>query len=287
MGKAWFPFRPHVSIVEYEKRTLESLRHTLAREGILVVKNVLDAATCLALKQDMVEWLRIRNVEVNNPVTWKSYNNDYFEMSSSILGMMNSGDICESACVQNAKSSPRLKQLFCDIYEVPVSELVMERGGVFWGFPPEHYPGGRIPTDPTGGYAHWSDMWMHSDRGRNTVMPSTLLTTVILENVEFQDHGFVYLSNSHVYHDEFFASHPKGSLDLESCLEETDYVQLTFEDVKYFEGKGCQWRKVVAPKGSVIVWDTRLIHSTCSPLKGRPRPKPRFVIYGGYKPVGT
>jgi hypothetical protein len=162
----------------------------------------------------------------------------------------------------------------------------MQKGGVFWGFPPEEYPGGHIPTESNGGYSHKSDMWMHSDRGRDTTMPAALLTTIVLEDAEFYDHGFVYLSNSHIYHDSFFQTHPKGSLEFESDNEETNYVQLTFDDVEDFERKGCTWRKVAVPKGSVIVWDTRLIHSTCLPFKGRPRPKSRFIVYGGYCPKG-
>lgn len=37
-------------------------------------------------------------------------------------------------------------------------------------------------------------------------------------------------------------------------------------------------------QGCVIIWDGRLIHSTCKPLRGRADPKPRFIVYGGWVP---
>ena len=219
-----------------------------------------------------------------------------------------------------ARSSPKVVEIFKVLYDMPSEDdLVMQLQGLFWGFPPEHYPGGFIPPQegaPSnhGGYYHWSQMWMHSDRGRSTTWPPRLQCTLVLEDVSLYDHGFVFLSKSHYYHDEFFAAHPPGTLELEprptpppatpgapetmaaqaqaqqqqqqQAEEEgkDNYIQLTYDNVKYFEQRGCQWKKVVAPKGSIIIWDSRLIHSTCAPSRGRPYPRARFIVFGGYVP---
>lgn len=105
--------------------------------------------------------------------------------------------------------------------------------------------------------------------------------------------------------------------------EKDNFLQLSYNDVKWFEERGCKWSKIVAPKvrpirmnnpimcfettlflryivlhtlslvclpvspswqGCVIIWDGRLIHSTCKPLRGRADPKPRFIVYGGWVP---
>lgn len=215
-----------------------------------------------------------------------------------------------------ARSSPKVVEIFKVLYDMPSEDdLVMQLQGLFWGFPPEHYPGGFIPPQEGappnhGGYYHWSQMWMHSDRGRSTTWPPRLQCTLVLEDVSLYDHGFVFLSKSHYYHDEFFAAHPPGTLELEpgpnpppatpgapgtmaaqqqqqqQAEEEgkDNYIQLTYDNVKYFEQRGCQWKKVVAPKGSIIIWDSRLIHSTCAPSRGRPYPRARFIVFGGYVP---
>lgn len=127
---------------------------------------------------------------------------------------------------------------------------------------------------------------MHSDRGRrDKTIPTQYLTTILLDDVDMDDHGFVYMSKSHKYHDRFFDKHPKGSLHFESTTDSTGTVQLTFDEMEYFEKRGCHWRKVVAPKDSVIVWDTRLIHCTSNPRKGRLNPQNRYLIYGGWEPA--
>lgn len=177
-----------------------------------------------------------------------------------------------------ARSSPRVVDIFKILYDLPSDDdLVMQLQGIFWGFPPEHYPEGYCPAAPQGGYYHWSSMWMHSDRGRSTVWPPKLQCTIVLEDVSLYDHGFVFLSKSHYYHDEFFATHPPGTLELEGANnnDKEGYIQvslergislccrgilmtpprllsfitqLTYENVKYFEQRGCQWKKVVVPK---------------------------------------
>lgn len=92
---------------------------------------------------------------------------------------------------------------------------------------------------------------MHTDRGRQSNASPRLQSTVILEDVGLYDHGFSYLSSSHLYHDGFFEEHREELTleDKEAGLKKGDnYVQLTYEEVKYFEERGCQWKKVAAPK---------------------------------------
>ena len=93
----------------------------------------------------------------------------------------------------------KVVDIFKILYDLPSEdELVMQLQGLFWNFPPEHYPDGYVPTAPNGGYYHWSSMWMHSDRGRSTVWPPKLQCTLVLEDVSLYDHGFVFLSKRHV-----------------------------------------------------------------------------------------
>ena len=48
-----------------------------------------------------------------------------------------------------ARSSPRVVEIFKILYDMPSDDdLVMQLQGLFWGFPPEHYPEGYIPPQP-------------------------------------------------------------------------------------------------------------------------------------------
>lgn len=280
LRREWFPFRAHAPLLEYSKCTADTLRRTLDRDGIAVVTGVLPPSYCSRVAKQMARWLGENGVDVGDPATWSRYTNRYFEMSPSILGMMNTGPIRTAAFVRGTRRQRGVRRLFEMVHGT--SDLEMEEGGVFWGFPPEHYPRGRIARERYGGFQGPGEMWMHTDRGRDASRPPGFMSLVMMEDAEFHDYAFAFLEKSHVYHDEFLESRPKLAMETEGG--ENGYLQLTYDDTAWFEKRGCTWRKVAAPKGSVLVWSDRLIHSTCLPTRGRSHPKPRFVIYGGYSP---
>jgi len=115
---------------------------------------------------------------------------------------------------------------------------------------------------------------------------------MVLEEAGMDDYSFVYMEGSHKYHDQFFRDHP-DPLELEDgkkavgMMNPDAYVQMTYDDLKYFEEKGCGWRKVVAGKGTLVLWDSRTIHSTAKPTRGRRTVRPRFLLYGGLVPYAT
>lgn len=156
-------------------------------------------------------------------------------------------------------------RFFEDLYGT--DDLVMELGGVFWGFAPEKYPNNCIPksldVNGFGGFLHWKEMWMHSDHGRKGGK-AKFACTVQLEDAGMEDHSFVYMGGSLHHHDAFFAAHNTTMLENPERIKQTKdhFTQLTFEELAWFEERGCTWRKIAAPKGSLIIWDTRTIHST-------------------------
>lgn len=62
------------------------------------------------------------------------------------------GSICFSKVPLKTKCQPAVQQVFASLYNVRREDLVMELGGVFYGFPPEHHEGGKIASQPTGQY---------------------------------------------------------------------------------------------------------------------------------------
>jgi hypothetical protein len=53
------------------------------------------------------------------------------------------------------------------------------------------------------------------------------------------------MRRSHQVHDDFFRAHPQ-KLELEKSLKAAkgdSYTQLTYDELKWFEQKGCDWRK--------------------------------------------
>lgn len=279
--KGWFPYEPHGPLLEYGRYRPRELRQRLATDGIVVVTGVVPPSDCEGAARAMAAWLGERGVDVENPKTWSRYTSRHFEMSESILGMMNTGEIRDAAFVQHIRGRKEVRRVFEHVHGV--SNVTPAAGGVFWGFPPEWYPGGMIRGQQNGGFANAGDMWMHTDRGRDWGRPPGFQSLIMLEGADVDDYSFAFLSGSHLQHDTFLRKHPRLRMEESG----NHYIQLGFEDTQWFEDRGCSWRKVVAPRGSVVVWSDRLIHSSDLPRKGRLHPKPRFVVYGGYEVAPT
>jgi hypothetical protein len=58
-------------------------------------------------------------------------------------------------------------------------------------------------------------------------------------------------------------------------------------DVSWFEERGCQWTKVCAEPGDLIVWDSRTPHYNISSSSTSSSSTPRFAAYVRYMPVSA
>jgi ectoine hydroxylase-related dioxygenase (phytanoyl-CoA dioxygenase family) len=47
-----------------------------------------------------------------------------------------------------------------------------------------------------------------------------------------------------------------------------DWYKLNKEEEKFFLEKGCKIKKIMCPKGSLVLWDSRTIHCGVEALKG-------------------
>ena len=54
--------------------------------------------------------------------------------------------------------------------------------------------------------------------------------------------------------------------------------------INYYIERGCEVKRIKCPKGSMVLWDSRLIHFGVEPVKDRPIPNFRCVAYLCYSP---
>jgi hypothetical protein len=77
---------------------------------------------------------------------------------------------------------------------------------------------------------------------------------------------------SHLYHKFLLEKFGKKSKD--------DGYLLTAEEIEFFsEDKDCPFVSIECPRGSMVLWDSRTIHSGRQPLKGRKEPNFRNIAY--------
>jgi hypothetical protein len=101
------------------------------------------------------------------------------------------------------------------------------------------------------------DSWFHFDQSPNKKGMHCIKGLLNLQDQNENDCCFAVYSKSHLHHEKFFIENNINCLD--------DWYKLTCKDIKWFESINCIPIKVIAPKGSLILWDSRTAHCSYAP----------------------
>ncbi|XP_023933707.1 uncharacterized protein LOC112042773 [Lingula anatina] len=128
---------------------------------------------------------------------------------------------------------------------------------------------GRPPEDGVTEFAEPGSHWLHVDQGAHKEGLHAYQGGVYLENTDCDDWCFQAILGSHKYHQAFCNTFP-NAVKMSTI---TDFYP--FEkpgEIKWFEDRGCQVKRIPAPKGSIVIWDSRTVHANIRPIKGRQHP---------------
>jgi hypothetical protein len=75
------------------------------------------------------------------------------------------------------------------------------------------------------------------------------------------------MDGSHKFFERFFEEHPDERAD---SLQKGDLLRPMQEEyLKWYRQLGCLKTRVPVPRGSLLLWDSRLVHDNARPIKGR------------------
>ncbi|CAM9106687.1 unnamed protein product, partial [Ectocarpus sp. 13 AM-2016] len=117
--------------------------------------------------------------------------------------------------------------------------------------------------------------WLHTDQSKETVgkVPTMHGWQCIQGGVNLEASGegdgcFRVLSGSHLLH----AAAPWVGTS-------KDWYKLSESDFKWYQEQGCVDLLVTAPKGSITLWDSRVIHANTNLVRGREHPRFRYTTF--------
>lgn len=119
----------------------------------------------------------------------------------------------------------------------------------------------------------------HNDRNSRYRDPDRvhIQMEVPMNDVDPEDATLMVLENSHRYYEKFVKHFPY------TLTGKKDWRPLTLEEKEWFLSKpDVREVAVSAPKGSVVLWDTKTVHSNKRATRGRPSPKFRYVAFVAY-----
>lgn len=240
---------------------LLNLKSTLSEHGVAVLPEVISREECDNLRQTLLNYIN-NELNINLP-------NDFEKLMPLKGGIMRHYGISLLKEILDLKTDERIKKPFEKIWDQ--SELTTSFDSVFIGPPPEKL-GDKYFFDE-------NRTWFHLDQASNKRDMCCVQGFINFEDTQNGDGCLSVLEKSHLFFNEFYENfkidtHGKDWFLLNQKIH-----------IDWFRSKGCEWRTIMAPKGSMIFWDSRTVHMGTAPRRGRPFPNWRILAYVCYTPA--
>ncbi len=259
-------------VYEYDRyvTTKEGVMETLNEYGVAIIPNILDEGECEELKSGMWDFLEhiTQDLEVpmrrDNPDTWRTFKQLYAKHSM----LIQEWGVGHAQFSWNLRQNPKIYEVFSEIWNVEPEDLLVSFDGASFHIPPE--------TTKLGWYR--GNNWLHCDQSYLRNDFECIQSWINGYDTNEGDATLTFLEGSHNYHGEF-----RERFDI---TDKADWYKLKSieEHEFYVKEKGCNQYHIRCPAGSLVLWDSRVIHSGTEAMKGRAIPNFRCVSYLCYIP---
>merc|ERR1719326_850961 len=194
-----------------------------------------------------------------DPKTWKS-----FYGLCPLHGMMMKHYCAHSQHIWDLRQNPKIVGLFATLWGVPETDLLVSFDGTSF----------HLPHEKTNrGYEKEDTHWFHVDQSYTRNDFECIQSWVTGYDTNEGDATLRCFVKSHLQH---------KAVGRKFNLQGTaDWEKSTDEMVAFYRSQGCHDVKIVAPKGSMVFWDSRTLHYGWRPPKSHVRKEPpiRNVVY--------
>lgn len=260
----------------------ERFKH-LHEHGYQVIPNVFTAERCEEIHAALKQWYADvgTGVDFNNPNTWKSENLPY-----TIHGIHQHYSVGHIQPVWNVRQDPQVVNVFSELWNTAPTEMLSSFDGFCLQPPPEWL--GRAPQARKGIYSELGleGSWYHYDQRRAKVGRHCIQGFVTLQDQTEDDATLMVLAGSHKYHQAFFEHFDKTHEEIKERAKAGDWVKFNqLSELKWVATQpGVKEVRVVAPKGSLVLWDSRTAHCSGKPRPDRAIPQWRSLVYTCLQP---
>jgi predicted transposase YbfD/YdcC len=248
--------------------TKETLKKTLKKYGVAIIPSVLDFNECKLLVSGIWDFLEHITHDWNEPIkrtnkkSWKGFY-DLFPLHSMLLQHWGVGHAQVS---WNVRQNKKIVEIFAHFWKCEPEELLVSFDGLSFSIPPEVTKKG------------WNrgNTWYHTDQSYVTPDFKCIQSWISGLDTNNGDATLSLMEGSHKFHNEFREHF--------NITDKANWYKLTKEQEQFYKDKGCEYKNIECPKGSLVLWDSRTIHCGIEPNKDREAKNFRAVIYLCYMP---
>lgn len=254
-----FPYRYE----EYVVSNTNNLINKIHKEGVAIVPGLLNDIECNELISGMwsdIEYIT-QNFEIpirrDDESTWRNWYQLYPKHSMLIQNF----GLGHTQTVWDVRQNPKVVQVFADMWNTTPENMLCSFDGISFHMPPETTKRGWFKNN-----------WLHTDQSYLRNDFECVQGWITAEDVNNGDATLTFLKNSHKYHG--------WAANRFNLAEKADWTKLTDDIVQsYIQEKNCEQECIKCPKGSLVLWDSRLIHCGKEPDKTRMHSNFRYIVY--------
>ena len=241
---------------------MDTILSFLDKYGYAIIPNILTEQECDDNIKLIWKWLENLGTDIkqNDPSTWKG-----MKWPSNIHGIIQHHRIGHTDFAWNVRSHKNVYKAFSKIWNT--NKLLVSYDGACIMKPPE-----------ITGYWTRNTSWFHTDQSYRDSSKKCIQGLITLEDMGSMDGTLKVLAGSHKYHKDFVKYKKETNPELKAASN--NWYKLKNDELEwYLKQDDIKEIRIDAPKGSLVLWDSRTIHQNSPPLKGREHPRWRYVIY--------
>ena len=248
--------------------TKENLKETLSNYGVAIIPNVINLKECQQMTNGMWDYLEHITQTWTTPISRKNPNSwrEFYKLYPKHSMLLQHHNVGHMQAIWDLRQNPKIVDIFANFWNTTPEELLVSFDGCSFGVPPEETNRG------------WNrnNTWYHCDQSPTRDGFECVQSWVTGLDVNSGDATLAFMEGSQKFHKEFATTF--------NITEKKDWYKLTREEEQFYIDKGCEYKKIKCPQGSIVFWDSRTIHCGTEAMRERTIPNFRAVVYLCYMP---
>jgi|LauGreSBDMM110SN_4_FD.fasta_scaffold07016_2 ectoine hydroxylase-related dioxygenase (phytanoyl-CoA dioxygenase family) len=256
---------------EYEKyvssHEKESIKSVLDQYGIVIIPNILNEKECKEMLNGTWNFFEYVTNQWETPIdrnkinTWKYL----LDLKPNMDMMYQKWNIGHSQHLWDIRTNMKVVNIFADFWNVKPENLLVSFDGMSFLPPPEYTNFG------------WSDSktWFHLDQTITKPYFDGIQSWITGYDVDDGDSTLIFYEGSHKLINNFVKQF--------GIRTKSDWFLLKKEEENFFK-LNCEMKAIKCPAGSLVIWDSRLVHCAMGPIKNRKNRNFRCISYLSYAP---
>jgi len=248
--------------------TKETLEETIDKFGVAIIPNLLNDEECETILNGIWDFFehitQVWTIPINRNYenSWKEFYK-LFPMHSMLIQHWGIG---HAQISWDLRQNDKILEIFAYFWKCTKNDLLVSFDGLSFNPPPEVTKRG------------WNkdNTWYHTDQTYTMNEFKCIQSWITGLDVNDGDATLSFMESSNKYHKELAEQY--------KITDKKNWYKLNKHQEQFYLEKGCLYKKIKCPKGSLVCWDSRTIHCGSEALKTRDRPNFRAIIYLCYMP---